>query len=90
MTSMKKMMAVMLMVVVMVSAIFAEAHKKQKIVWMSASLSNISNVSVIGDKATIRDPKTVGVAVPDGWHVVHMWVEDVATQKYFILVIEEN
>ena len=71
-------------------AVFAEAHKKQKIVWMSASLSNIPSISVIGDKATIRDPKTVGVAVPDGWHVVHMWVEDVATQKYFILVIEEN
>lgn len=90
MTSMKKIIAVLVMTLMIGCAIFAEAHKQQKIVWLRADAFTMASVSVVGDKAVVREPKTPKVVVPDGWHVVQMSVMEVGSSYDIILVIEEN
>lgn len=82
MTSMKKLIAVLLMVLVIGCAVFAEAHKKQIIVTYTMSTSEKSFSEI--KKATV---------IPEGWHVVQ--IVCIPSQKSyvhadFLIVLEEN
>ena len=90
MTSMKKLVMVLVMALMLAASVFAEAHKKQKVVMAIADNFSVATVSVAGEKATIKEPKTPKVVIPDGWHVVQMFVEHGTSQTFFYFVIEEN
>ena len=90
MTSMKKLVMVLVMALMLAASVFAEAHKKQKVVMAIADNFSIPLVSVSGGKATIKEPKTSKVDIPDGWHVVHMFVTQGSAQTFFYFVLEEN
>lgn len=90
---MKKILAAVLMVLMMTAAVFAEAHKKQKVVWCKGGAMSMDMLSVAGGKASIKDAKMPGVVIPDGWHVEHIEVmpANIAGGDYtIILVLEEN
>lgn len=93
MTSMKKFIAILAMTLMVGCAMFAEAHKKQKVVWCSGGVMSMDRLSVAGGKASIKDAKVPGVVIPDGWHVEHIEVmpANIAGGDYtIILVLEEN
>lgn len=93
MTSMKKILAVLLMVLMMTAAVFAEGHKRQKIVVCMANLNTLATVTrdFKSGKAVIKEPKMPEGDIPEGWHVVQMYVDaDMSAVKYFYLVLEEN
>lgn len=92
MTSMKKIIAVLLMGLMIGCVVFAEAHKKQIVVTCEAGPIGTPTIQCIGGKAVVNMPKNPSVAIPDGWHVVCMWVEPstkAASVKYYF-VLEEN
>ena len=91
MTSMKRIFVVVLMVLMMAAAAFAEAHKKQKVVTLTTSIAALTRLEMQGDKGTFREPKLLHGVIPDGWHVVSMWVEVVSpAQTIIYFVLEEN
>lgn len=90
---MKRIFAVVLMVLMMAAAAFAEGHKRQKIVVCTANFDTLAKVTrdFKSGKAVIKEPKIPEGDIPEGWHVVQMHVEDVsALTKWIYLVIEEN
>lgn len=93
MTSMKKIIAVLVMTLMVGCAIFAEGHKRQKIVICSVSSNTLATVTrdVKSGKAVIKEPKMPEGDIPEGWHVVQMYVEDIsANTKRIYLILEEN
>lgn len=93
MTSMKRILAVVLMVLMMAAAAFAEGHKRQKIVLCIVRSETLTTVTrdVRSGKAVFKEPKMPDGDIPEGWHVVQMYVEAVGTSsKYVYLVLEEN
>lgn len=93
MTSMKKIIAVLAMTLMVGCAIFAEGHKRQKIVLCIVRSETLTTVTrdVRSGKAVFKEPKMPDGDIPEGWHVVQMYVEAVGTSsKYVYLVIEEN
>lgn len=93
MTSMKKFIAILVMTLMVGCAMFAEAHKKQKVVWCRGTTVSMDMLTVVGGKAVIKNAKMPGVIIPDGWHVEHIEVipSSIAGGDYtFILVLEEN
>ncbi len=93
MTSMKKIIAVLLMGHMVGCAIFAEGHKQQKIVVCTAALDNLATVTrdLKSGKTVIKESKMPKGDIPEGWHVVQMYVDtSSAAVKYIYLVIEEN
>lgn len=93
MTSMKKILAAVLMVLMMTAAVFAEGHKRQKIVVCTANFDTLAKVTrdFKSGKAVIEEPKMPKGDIPEGWHVVQMYIDDSsAAIKYIYLVIEEN
>ena len=89
---MKRICAVILMVLMMTTAVFAEAHKKQKVVWCKGGPMYTDMLTISGGKAVIKDAKMPGVVIPDGWHVEHIWVipSNIAPEYTIIFVLEEN
>ena len=82
----KVVMAILLAFMVMVSA-FAEAHKNQKVVVIMTNPANLTKIS----SGSLKEPKLQHGNIPDGWHVVSMYVQVVSpgqTDIYFVL--EEN
>lgn len=93
MTSMKRIFAVVLMVLMLAAAAFAEGHKRQKIVVCMTNLDKLAKVTrdLKSGKAVIKEPKIPEGDIPEGWHVVQMHIDDSsAAVKYIYLVIEEN
>lgn len=93
MTSMKRILAVVLMVLMMAAAAFSEGHKRQKIVLCIVRSETLTTVTrdVRSGKAVFKEPKMPDGDIPEGWHVVQMYVEAVGTSsKYVYLVLEEN
>lgn len=93
MTSMKRILVVLLMVLMMTAAVFAEGHKRQKIVVSMTGLDYLAKVSwdLKSGKSVIKEPKSPrGGDIPEGWHVVQMYVNDDTTVLYIYLVLEEN
>lgn len=93
MTSMKRIFAVVLMVLMMAAAAFAEGHKRQKIVVCTANLDMLAKVTrdFRNDKAIIKEPKMPQGDIPEGWHVVQMYVDtDSKVVACIYLVLEEN
>lgn len=93
MTSMKKIIAVLVMTLMVGCAIFAESHKRQKIVVCMANLNTLATITrdLRSGKTVIKEPKMPEGDIPEGWHVVQMYVDaDMAAVKYIYLVIEEN
>lgn len=93
MKSMKRIFAAVLMVLMMAAAAFAEGHKRQKIVMCMVSSNTLATVTrdFKSGKAVIKEPKVPEGDIPEGWHVVQMYVEDVsANTKRIYLVLEEN
>ena len=89
---MKKILVIMLMVMMVAAVASAEAHKKQIVVTCEAGPIGTPTIICAGGKAILNMPKSPSVAIPDGWHVVHMWVEPstkAASVKYYF-VLEEN
>lgn len=77
---MKKFFAMLLMVMFIGCAAFAEAHKKQVIVKYTMSTSERSFSEI--KKATV---------IPDGWHVVQIvCIPSSKTYTDFLIVLEEN
>lgn len=90
---MKRIFAAVLMVLMMAAAAFAEGHKRQKIVVCMANLDTLAKVTrdFRSGKAVIKEPKMPEGDIPEGWHVVQMYVDaDMAAVKYIYLVLEEN
>lgn len=80
MTSMKKLIAVLLMGLMIGCAVFAEAHKKQIIVKYTLNTSERSFSEI--KKATV---------IPDGWHVVQIvCIPSSKVYPDFLIVLEEN
>jgi hypothetical protein len=83
---MKKIIAILLMVMIVGCVAFAEAHKKQIIVEYTLGLNELmlSKGSFLGDvkKAT---------TIPAGWHVVQIvCISNERSLTKFLLVLEEN
>ncbi|MBP5520249.1 MAG: hypothetical protein J6X84_06700 [Treponema sp.] len=57
MTSMKKLVMVLVMALMLAASVFAEAHKKQKVVMAIADNFSVATVSVAGGKSTIKVKK---------------------------------
>lgn len=77
---MKKIIAILLMVMFIGCAVFAEAHKKQVIVKYTMSTSERSFSEI--KKATV---------IPEGWHVVQIvCIPSQKTYTDFLIVLEEN
>ncbi|MCQ2579612.1 MAG: hypothetical protein MJ159_02820 [Treponemataceae bacterium] len=95
MTSMKKILAVVSMVLMMTAAVFAEGHKRQKIVVCltdTASLASITSDFRSG-KTVIKEPTMSKGDIPEGWHVVQMFVDTNSSSTAVVriyLVLEEN
>lgn len=93
MTSMKKIIAVLLMGLMIGCAVFAEGHKRQKIVVCTANLDALATVTrdLKSGKTAIKEPKMSKGDIPEGWHVVQMYVDTSSKAVACIyLVIEEN
>lgn len=93
MTSMKRIFAVVLMVLMMAVAAFAEGHKRQKIIVCHVNLDTLATVTydVRSGKTVLKEPKMPRGDIPEGWHVVQMYVDKSSTVVACIfLVIEEN
>lgn len=90
---MKRIFVVVLMVLMMAAAAFAEGHKRQKIVVCMTNLDKLAKVTrdFRNDKAIIKEPKMPEGDIPEGWHVVQMYIDSSsAAVKYIYLVLEEN
>lgn len=90
---MKRIFAVVLMILMLAAAAFAEGHKRQKIVLYIVRSETLTTVAkdFKSGKTVFKEPKIPEGDIPEGWHVVQMYVEAVGTSsKYMYLVIEEN